>query len=75
MLLNLPEWEHSEWSVWLVWLFLDHGQAPEVIVEDIDEGRAGQEVFVVLDGADIIEDKTSIYRVEVTEDAGKGKKE
>ena len=56
-------------------MFLDHGQAPEVIVEDIDEGRAGQEVFVVLDGADIIEDKTSINRVEVTEGAGKGKKE
>ena len=56
-------------------MFLDHGQAPEVIVEDADEGRAWPEVFVVLDCADIIKDKPPIHRVDITKGTGKGKKE
>lgn len=41
--------ENAKWSVRLVRLFLVHRSTPEVVVEDILEGRVRPEVAVVLD--------------------------
>ena len=51
-------------------LLLDHWDAPEVIVEDVDQGRGGQEVTVVSDGAGVVKHEAAAEAVEVADQAG-----
>ena len=50
-------------------LLLDHRDAPEVIVEDVDQGRGGQEVAVVSDGAGVVKHEATAEAVEVADQA------
>jgi len=49
---------------------LVHRGAPEVIVENILEGRVGPEVAVVLDRRDVVEDEAAAEAVEVHGERG-----
>ena len=63
------EGEDTEWSVGLVRLLLLHGDAPEVIEEEVGERSAGEDVSVVSDGAGVIKHEATDERVEVAEDS------
>ena len=64
-----PKREDAQRSVGLMRLLLGHRDAPEVIVEDVDQGRGGQEVAVVPDGAGVIKHEAAAEAVEVTDQA------
>lgn len=64
------ECENAKRSIRLVRLFLVHRGAPEIIVENILEGRVGPEVAVVLDRRDIVEDEAAAEAVEVHGERG-----
>ena len=52
-------------------LLFRHRESPKVIVENVGEGRIWPEIFVVFDGADIVEDKSSEDGVEIADYRGK----
>ena len=56
-------------------LLLGHWDAPEVIVEDVDQGRGGEQVLVVTDGAGVIKHEAAAEAVEVAGQAGQGQAE
>lgn len=62
--------ENAKWSIRFVRLFLMHRGTPEVVVEDILEGRVGPEVTIILDRRDIVEDETATEAVEVHGERG-----
>jgi hypothetical protein len=37
-----------------------HWRAPEVVEEDIPDGRVGTQVAVLLDGRDVVEDEAAV---------------
>lgn len=49
---------------------LVHRGAPEVVVENILEGRVGPEIAVVLDRRDVVEDEATAEAVEVHGERG-----
>ena len=56
-------------------LLLRHRDAPEVIVEDVDQGRGGEQVLVVADGACVVKHEAAAEAVEVAHKAGQGQGE
>lgn len=45
-----------------------HGGAPEVIQQQMVEGRSPQDVTVVADGGNVVVDKVTVQRVDVAKD-------
>ena len=70
-----PEREDAQRPVGLVRLLLGHRDAPEVIVEDVDQGRGGEEVLVVTDGAGVVKHEAAAEAVEVAHQAGQAQGE
>jgi len=61
--------EDAEGAVGFVRLLLGHGDTPEVVLENLKDGRFGSDVFVIFYGTDIIKHKSTHERVEVADQA------
>lgn len=45
--------------------YLGHERAPEIIEEEVGDGRVRPQVLVVFDGRDVVEDETALQRIPV----------
>ena len=45
--------------------YLGHQSAPEVVEEEVADGRVRPDVFVVLDGRNVVENESALERVPV----------
>jgi len=61
--------ENAEGAVGFVRLLFCHGDPPEIVLENLKDGRFGSDVFVIFYGTDIIEHKSTHERVEVADHA------
>ena len=69
-----PKRKDGKRSIRFVRLLFWHRESPKVIVENIGEGSIRSEIFVVFDGADIVEDKSTEDWVEIANDGDERKK-
>ena len=46
-------------------IYLGHERSPEIIEEEVGDGRMRSQVLVVFDGRDVVEDEAALQRIPV----------